>query len=106
MVEMNETASILNNLSDRSLILLDEIGAGINRTLLGKIAEKIRQLNTERNLTFCLIEHDLAYVKSLCDEAIVLVQGQKLMRGSVDDVASDERVIEAYFGGGKYEAVL
>ena len=88
------------------IILLDEIGAGINRTLLGKIAEKIRQLNTERNLTFCLIEHDLAYVKSLCDEAIVLVQGQKLMRGSVDDVASDERVIEAYFGGGKYEAVL
>ena len=88
------------------IILLDEIGAGINRTLLAKIADKIKQLNEEQNLTFCLIEHDLGYVKSLCDEAIVLVQGKKLMRGGVDAVAADERVIEAYFGGGKYEAAL
>ena len=88
------------------IILLDEIGAGINRTLLAKIAEKIKQLNTEHGLTFCLIEHDLGYVKSLCEEAIVLVQGRQLMRGSVDEVERDERVIEAYFGGGKYEAAL
>ncbi len=88
------------------IVLLDEIGAGINRTLLAKIAEKILLLNRERGLTFCLIEHDLGYVKRLCDEAIVLVQGQLLMRGPVDQVEQDERVIEAYFGGGKYEAAL
>ncbi|MDW4500334.1 ABC transporter ATP-binding protein [Sulfitobacter sp. D35] len=86
------------------VVLLDEIGAGINRTLLAKIAEKIRMLNTDQGLTFCLIEHDLAYVRSLCDEAIVLVQGEVLVRGDVDTVEADERVIEAYFGGGKYEA--
>jgi branched-chain amino acid transport system ATP-binding protein len=86
------------------IILLDEIGAGINRTLLAKISDKILMLNRERGLTFCLIEHDLDYVSKLCDDVVVLVQGQLLTRGSVDQVRSDERVIEAYFGGGKYEA--
>jgi branched-chain amino acid transport system ATP-binding protein len=85
------------------LILLDEIGAGINRTLLAKIAEKIRRLNAERGYTFCLIEHDLDYVSRLCGDVIVMAQGKVLTRGSIEDVRHDERVIEAYFGGGKYE---
>ena len=85
------------------LILLDEIGAGINRTLLGKIAEKIKRLNMERGYTFCLIEHDLDYVSRLCSDVIVMTQGRVLTRGTVDQVRHDERVIEAYFGGGKYE---
>ncbi len=85
------------------IILLDEIGAGINRTLLGKIAEKIKALNTDRGLTFCLIEHDLDYVSRLCDEVIVMAEGKLLTRGSVEAVRRDERVVEAYFGGGKYE---
>ncbi len=86
------------------IILLDEIGAGINRTLLGKIADKISYLNAEQGLTFCLIEHDLDYVSRLCSEVIVMAQGKVLTRGSVDAVRRDERVIDAYFGGGKYEA--
>ncbi|WP_119269991.1 ABC transporter ATP-binding protein [Taklimakanibacter deserti] len=85
------------------LILLDEIGAGINRTLLGKIAEKIKLLNAERGYTFCLIEHDLDYVSRLCGDVIVMAQGSVLTRGTIDQVRHDERVIEAYFGGGKYE---
>jgi branched-chain amino acid transport system ATP-binding protein len=85
------------------LILLDEIGAGINRSLLARIAEKIRQLNAEQGYTFCLIEHDLDYVSKLCDDVIVMAQGEVLTRGSIDAVRGDERVIEAYFGGGKYE---
>ena len=87
-----------------SIILLDEIGAGINRTLLAKIADKIKLLNHEQGLTFCLIEHDLDYVSKLCAEVIVMAQGQILTRGPVEQVREDERVIEAYFGGGKYEA--
>jgi branched-chain amino acid transport system ATP-binding protein len=85
------------------IVLLDEIGAGINRTLLAKIADKIKLLNRERTLTFCLIEHDLEYVSKLCDNVVVMAQGAVLTRGSVDEVRKDERVIEAYFGGGKYE---
>ena len=86
------------------IILLDEIGAGINRTLLGKLGDKIKLLNQERGLTFCLIEHDLDYVSKLCDHVLVMAQGKLLTQGSVEDVRRDDRVIEAYFGGGKYEA--
>jgi len=85
------------------IILLDEIGAGINRTLLARIAEMIARLNAERGLSFCLIEHDLAYVQRLCSDVIVMAEGRVLTRGTVDEVRQDERVIEAYFGGGKYE---
>ena len=86
------------------IVLLDEIGAGINRTLLAKIADKIKLLNREGGLTFCLIEHDLDYVSRLCDDVVVMAQGSVLMRGTVPEVRKDERVIEAYFGGGKYES--
>lgn len=85
------------------IVLLDEIGAGINRTLLAKLADKIRLLNREQGLTFCLIEHDLDYVSRLCDHVLVMVQGSLLTAGTVAEVRRDERVIEAYFGGGKYE---
>ena len=86
------------------IILLDEIGAGINRALLAKLADKISLLNKEPGLTFCLIEHDLDYVSRLCDHVLVMAQGSLLTQGPVDMVRRDERVIEAYFGGGKYEA--
>ena len=87
-----------------SMILLDEIGAGINRTLLEKISDKILMLNKDQGFTFCLIEHDLDYVSKLCSDVLVMAQGHLLTRGTVEEVRSDERVIEAYFGGGKYEA--
>lgn len=90
-------------MQEPSIILLDEIGAGVNRTLLGKIADKITQLNRESGYTFCLIEHDLDFVARLCDQVIVMAQGEVLMIGTVDEVRRDERVIEAYFGGGKYQ---
>ncbi len=85
------------------LILLDEIGAGVNRTLLGKIADKILELNASEGYTFCLIEHDLDYVSRLCSQVNVMVQGRLLTTGTVADVRNDERVIDVYFGGGKYQ---
>jgi branched-chain amino acid transport system ATP-binding protein len=90
-------------MGDPKIVLLDEIGAGINRTLLGSLADRIAELNRAQGLTFCLIEHDLDYVARLCSDVIVMAEGQVLMRGTVDEVRQDERVIEAYFGGGKYE---
>jgi branched-chain amino acid transport system ATP-binding protein len=91
---------------DPKAVLLDEIGAGINRTLLSKLSDKIKLLNRDRGLTFCLIEHDLDYVSKLCDHVVVMAQGAVLTEGTVTRVRRDERVIEAYFGGGKYEATL
>jgi len=85
------------------LILLDEIGAGVNRSLLGKIADKIIALNESEGYTFCLIEHDLDYISRLCQRVIVMAQGRLLTSGSLAEVRQDERVIDVYFGGGKYQ---
>ena len=85
------------------IVLLDEIGAGINRTLLGEIADMLLQLRATRGITFCLIEHDLDYVAKLCDSVFVMAGGSLLAKGTVAQVRADERVVDAYFGGGKYQ---
>ena len=80
------------------VVLLDEIGAGVNRTLLRSISGAILRLNIEQGYTFCLIEHDMDLVSLLCDPVIVMAEGKVLVEGSPVDVRSDERVIEAYLG--------
>jgi branched-chain amino acid transport system ATP-binding protein len=86
-------------MSDARLILLDEPGAGVNPTLMLKVIEMIRRLNQERGYTFCIIEHDMDLIADLCENTIVLAEGQILMQGTMDEVRKDERVIDAYFGG-------
>ena len=80
------------------VVLLDEIGAGVNRTLLRSISGAILRLNIERDYTFCLIEHDMDLVSLLCDPVIVMAEGKVLAEGPAPDVQADERVIEAYLG--------
>ena len=82
------------------VVLLDEIGAGINRTLMKKLASHIERLHREQGVTFCVIEHDMDFIGKLCDPVIVMAQGHVLARGSAKDIMSDEEVIEAYLGTG------
>ncbi len=86
-------------MTDARLVLLDEPGAGVNPTLMLKIAEMIRVLNRDRGYTFCIIEHDMDLIASLCDPVIVLAEGKVLTRGAMAAVREDPRVIDAYFGG-------
>ncbi|MEQ8966260.1 MAG: ABC transporter ATP-binding protein [Azospirillaceae bacterium] len=85
-------------MTDAKVVLLDEPGAGVNRTLLGELADFIRRLNTERGYTFCIIEHDMDLIASLCDPVIVMAQGTVLTQGTMAEVRADERVREAYLG--------
>ncbi|WP_112324033.1 ABC transporter ATP-binding protein [Oceanibium sediminis] len=85
---------------DAKVVFLDEVGAGVNRTLLNTIGDAILRLNEERGYTFCMIEHDMEFISRLCDPVIVMAEGQVLAEGSADEVKSDERVIEAYLGTG------
>ena len=85
---------------DAKIVFLDEVGAGVNRTLLGTIGDAILRLNRERGYTFCMIEHDMEFISRLCDPVIVMAEGVVLTTGSADEVRADEAVIEAYLGTG------
>lgn len=86
-------------MADPVMVLLDEPAAGVNPTLMGKIREKIEQLNSERGITFLLIEHDMPLVMGLCDPVVVMNQGAKLIEGPPELVRNDPQVLEAYLGG-------
>jgi branched-chain amino acid transport system ATP-binding protein len=91
---------------DAKIVFLDEVGAGVNRTLLNTIADAIQRLNRERGYTFCVIEHDMDFIARLCDPVIVMAEGRVLAQGTVDQVKNDERVIEAYLGTGLKNKVV
>ncbi|UCE30438.1 MAG: ABC transporter ATP-binding protein [Burkholderiales bacterium] len=85
---------------DAKVVFLDEVGAGVNRTLLQTIADAILRLNRERGYTFCVIEHDMDFIAKLCDPVIVMAEGAVLTKGTVEAVLANEQVIEAYLGTG------
>lgn len=89
---------------DAKIVFLDEVGAGVNRTLLNTIGDAIIRLNKERGYTFCMIEHDMAFISRLCDPVIVMAEGKVLVEGTAQEVRKDERVIEAYLGVGRKHA--
>ena len=85
---------------DAKIVFLDEVGAGVNRTLLNTIGDAIVRLNRERGYTFCMIEHDMEFIKRLCDPVIVMAEGKVLAQGTAAEVMANEQVIEAYLGTG------
>jgi branched-chain amino acid transport system ATP-binding protein len=85
---------------DAKIVFLDEVGAGVNRTLLNTIGDAIVRLNKERGYTFCVIEHDMDFIGRLCDPVIVMAEGKVLAEGSAGEIMQNEAVIEAYLGTG------
>jgi branched-chain amino acid transport system ATP-binding protein len=85
---------------DAKLVLLDEVGAGVNKTLLKDIGSAILRLNKEQGYTFCMIEHDMEFISRLCDPVIVMAEGSVLFEGTSDQVKKNEKVIESYLGRG------
>lgn len=85
---------------DPKIVFLDEVGAGVNRTLLKTIGTAIQRLNREQGYTFCMIEHDMDFISRMCDPVIVMAEGKLLTQGTVDEVKNNEEVIEAYLGRG------
>ena len=87
-------------MTDAKIVFLDEVGAGVNRTLLHQIGDSILRLNKEFGYTFCMIEHDMKFIARMCDPVIVMAQGRVLAEGSAVQVQANEEVIDAYLGSG------
>ena len=83
---------------DAKLVLLDEVGAGVNRTLLKDLGTAIEKLNKEKGYTFCMIEHDMDFISRMCDPVIVMAEGSVLFEGKSEEVKKNEKVIESYLG--------
>ncbi len=86
-------------MAEPRLVLLDEPGAGVNRTLLNSLADNIQRASAERGVTFLLIEHDMDLVTRLCNPVIVMADGAVIAEGSPRQIQRDAGVLEAYLGG-------
>jgi urea transport system ATP-binding protein len=81
---------------DRQLLLLDEPVAGMTDRETEATAELI--LGLARDRTIVVVEHDMAFVRSLAAKVTVLHEGSVLAEGSVEHVQNHPRVIEVYLG--------
>ena len=86
-------------MADPKLVLLDEPGAGVNRTLLRDLSANILRASAERDITFVIIEHDMRFVMAMCDPVIVMANGAVIAQGPPDQVQQNPEVLEAYLRG-------
>ncbi|WP_114967273.1 ABC transporter ATP-binding protein [Alkalilacustris brevis] len=93
-------------MTDAKVVFLDEVGAGVNRTLLNTIGDAILRLNRERNYTFVVIEHDMDFIARICGPVICMAEGKVLAEGTIEEIKNDERVIEAYLGTGLKNKIM
>ncbi len=80
-----------------SLLLLDEVMAGLNPAEVKAAIELIRSLRT-RELTIIVVEHIMDVILSLCDRIAVIDYGQKIAEGAPDQIVNNPDVIKAYLG--------
>jgi len=81
------------------LLLVDEPTAGMNAKETRTIVELLDKLNDE-GITVIIIEHDMGVIMNLCDEIVVLNDGNVISRGDPNYVQNDPAVREAYLGKG------
>jgi sulfate-transporting ATPase len=81
-----------------SVLLLDEPAAGLGDMEAGELAHLVRRLADEWRMAILLVEHDMNFVMSVCDEIVVLDFGRRIAQGAPDVIRRDELVVAAYLG--------
>jgi branched-chain amino acid transport system ATP-binding protein len=89
---------------DAKLVLLDEVAAGVNKTLLKDLASNIERMNHELGYTFFVIEHDMDLIGRLCDPVIVMAAGEVIAQGPMEEIRQNPEIVEAYFGAAPEDA--
>jgi branched-chain amino acid transport system ATP-binding protein len=81
------------------LLLLDEPAAGLDDTEAAGLAKRIRKLRDELGLTIILVEHNMKVVMTVCDEILVMNNGQRLAEGTPKEIQNNLDVVGTYLGG-------
>jgi len=81
------------------LILMDEPFAGVHPTIRDIIMEAIIRMNRDEAVTFLIVSHEMAELRRLCHRVTVMDDGRRIAEGTLDEVANDPVVLEAYLGG-------
>jgi branched-chain amino acid transport system ATP-binding protein len=81
------------------LILMDEPFAGVHPTIRDIIIEAILRMNREEAVTFLIVSHEMAELRRLCQRVTVMDDGRRIAEGTLEEVANDPVVLEAYLGG-------
>ena len=79
------------------LLLLDEPAAGLNDVETRQLQELLEKVS-DSGVTILVVEHDMHFVRNLCDHVVVLNFGEKIFEGTPDQVHQNPAVLEAYLG--------
>ena len=82
-----------------ALYVMDEPFAGVHESIKGIILKTIRAMNQEKGITFLIVSHEMTTISSLCPKVSVLYRGGVISQGSMEEIANDPLVIDAYLGG-------
>lgn len=82
-----------------SLYVMDEPFAGVHQSIKGIILKAIKTMNREKGIAFLIVSHEMTTVSNICNQISVLHKGEIISQGTMEDVANDPLVIDAYLGG-------